>query len=106
VRAWASGSPCVAVAAPVFDPADLRARGLAICRALRADNPAAAALGAALRRGRVDWTAWADATVLGRTEAVGTRAREAGLEPGLVRSVLRLTLLPVLAPVRGALAGT
>jgi hypothetical protein len=105
MRSWASGSPCVAVAAPVFDPADLRARGLAICRALRADNPAAGALAGALRRGRVDWTLLADATVLGRPEAVGRGVREAGLEPVLVASVLRLTLLPVLAPCGEALAG-
>jgi hypothetical protein len=101
---WSSGGPCVDVAAPVFDPADLRARGRAICHALRADNPAAATLESALRRGRVDWTSWATATVLGRPESVGRDAQGAGLRPDLVASVLRLTLLPVLAPCWANLA--
>lgn len=101
--AWADGVPLFRNAPPALDGESLRARGLALARALRAANPAARPLARAIRREKGLLAAWAREALAGRPEEVAHRAGGAGLDPDLAASVLRLALLPELAPLSKAL---
>ncbi len=115
VAGWRAGIPAYRVGdrPPSFDPGDLRSRGLAIVAALPPDNPNARPLNLALRGGHADLAAWAGAIVGDRAEIVDQGAEALGLDAALVRSVLRLTLLPALddlarrlTALRGGIAWT
>lgn len=103
--AWRAGVPAFRAGdvPPPLDSDDLRARALAVLDALDADNPRAAPLGDALRAGRADLHAWAADALVARTDALDGVCAASGLDAALARSVLRLSLLPVLAPLAGAL---
>ncbi|HEX8202665.1 MAG TPA: formate dehydrogenase accessory protein FdhE, partial [Isosphaeraceae bacterium] len=107
VRLWSSGHPGSRAGFPVVgsdpDP-DLGRRSRAICQALRADNPAAAALDRFLRRDPGPWAAAAAGFFAGLPDDLEHVAGRAGVDPGLAAAVMRLALLPVLAPCWVALA--
>ena len=92
-RAWMAGETAFRAVPPEFDASDLRARALAILKALRRDNPDAAALAKA----EFDWVASARLAVRGDERGIARCAADLRVNPELVASVLRLALLPVLA---------
>jgi FdhE protein len=98
------GVPAFRAAPPLLDCAEIRARGLAICDALRGENPRASALRDAIRRGRADLLAWWGETLAARPDEVARQADALGVDPDLAASVLRLALLPALARWSGAIA--
>jgi FdhE protein len=102
--AWREGVPAFRSAPPSLDRAGLNARALAVCEALRAENPSASPLHTALRRGRADLLAGWDAVRDGSPQAIEAQATASGLNPSLLGSVLRLALLPALARLAEALA--
>jgi hypothetical protein len=102
--AWREGVPAFRVAPPPLDRAGLDARALAVCEALRGENPSSGPLQTALRRGRADLLAGWDAARDGSPEAIEAQATASGLNPSLLVSVLRLALLPALARFAEALA--
>jgi hypothetical protein len=127
LAAWRAGVPAFRAgeAPPLLDRDALRRRGVAVCEALAADNPAAGRFAASVRDGRADLHDWA-LVVLGddpgvprapaskpvRSVAPDARVEDnpwhplprsiveasPEIDPALARSVLRLALLPVLAP--------
>ena len=102
--AWRAGVPAFRAgdSPPALDQADLRARMVAILEGLSAENTQALSLLDAIRSGRVEPHAWAVAVLADRADEVDAAAL--GLDPLLVRSVLRMALLPVLARHSEALA--
>jgi FdhE protein len=81
------------------------ARWQAVCAALsRKGNESAAPLAEALRHGKLNGDELLAEVLAGRPEAVQARAEGQGLDPGLAATVLRLTLLPLLAAADAALA--
>lgn len=94
------GVPAFRAAPPPLDGGVLRARGMAICRALRSRKLAAAGpLLAVLGSRRVDLSACWFEGMAGRPETIDGEADALGLDLGLLLSVLRLALLPELAGV-------
>ncbi|MCA1685211.1 MAG: formate dehydrogenase accessory protein FdhE [Planctomycetia bacterium] len=104
--AWRTGVPAFRAgdAPPALDRDDLRARATSVVESLGAGNPHALPLLKALRDGSVAPHAWALSALSDRPEAVDDQAAALGLDPSLVRSVLRLTLLASLAGLSEALA--
>ena len=99
LAAWRAGVPAFRAgdAPPPIDADDLRSRALAVASCLSPGNPHAGPLIAALRDGRADPLAWAVDALADRADLVDAAAASAGLDPPLARSVLRLSLLPVLS---------
>ncbi len=89
------------------DPDRFRKRWRAVCRTVegQAGGEPAAALAAAVRKGRLDPVTLLGDVLAGRPEEVGARADALGLDPVLATTVLRLTAFPVLARVGAALDG-
>jgi FdhE protein len=88
-----------------LDPGALRTRWLSVCTALdrHQDGDAARCLAAAVRGGTLAADELLGDVLAGRPEGVHARAEALGLDPGLTATVLRLTLLPDLAGLHGAL---
>ena len=85
---------------PAFDLSDLRSRAEAILKALKPANPAAGSL----LRIAIDSRELADSTVVGNDRSIEAWALDAMLPVDLLVSVVRLTVLPVLAPLSIELA--
>ena len=97
IGAWRAGVP--AFRAGEAPPSlDVAARVVAVCAAFEGENPAADALSDAVRAGKVDPAAWASEALAGSQGTLDAESAGHGLDPALVRSVLRLALLPALAP--------
>jgi FdhE protein len=102
----AGGVPLLRGEALAPDTAAVRRRWRRAC-ALLSRQPGGAparALAAALRRGSLNLEALTRDALAGQPEAVHARAEALGLDAGLTATVLRLGLLPALAPVQAALA--
>src|SRR5262249_20362642 len=84
-------------------PPASRERALAVSAALRCAHPGAGAFAKALRRGSADLAGWARAVLAGSPDEVAAQAQAARLDPDLAASVLRVALLPLLAPWSAAL---
>lgn len=99
--AWSQGQPAFCTLDIALPALTLRARGLALGEAARPDHPGAPALQTAIASGSVNLAAlgWH----LLRGETVDPPADPA-LDLDLLASVLRLALLPSLAPATAALA--
>ena len=99
--AWRSGVPAFRAgeSPPALDAGDLRSRVVAVLDVLRAGNPLAGPFLDALKAGRADPHAWAVAWLSDLAIDVPPDIDEA-----LARSVLRLSMLPVLSRVSGRLA--
>jgi FdhE protein len=104
VTSWRDGVAAFRAAPPPLDGREVRARGLAICEVLRAENPRAAGLHDAARRGRADLLSWWSEILSGHPEEVARQADALGADPDLAASVLRLSLLPALARWSEAIA--
>lgn len=103
-EAWGAGVPAFRAAPPSVDRASLRSRGLALCSALRAENPRSSPLHGAIKRREVDLRAWWDEVLAGRPDSIDRQAEALAIDPALALSVLRLALLPALASSSGVLA--
>ena len=99
-RAWGAGETAFGVYPPSFDPDDLRERSNAISKALKAENPAAATL----VRADLDWMRIATSMAGGDERDVEEVALSLRLPIDLMRSIARLTVLPVLARCSAELA--
>lgn len=89
-----------------MDEGDMRRRCSRICKAVqrhRTDRTAAFAA-QALRRGRRTWSGLAAELLAGRVRSIHVWAEDMELEAKLFATVLRLTLLPVLARISDGLA--
>ncbi|GAC1474188.1 MAG: hypothetical protein NVSMB9_24080 [Isosphaeraceae bacterium] len=104
--AWKQGIPAFRVgeAPPILDRDDLRVRALAILDAIKLDNPEAESLSSSIRDGSVSLHSWALAALLDEESPIEDRAAALDLNPVLVRSVLRITCLPVFAACSETLA--
>jgi FdhE protein len=80
-----------------LEPNSFRARWLAVCRAVERENPAARSIADAFLT--VDSQDLLLQVVAGRPESVHTAADEAGLDPRVTATVLRLAALPGLAQI-------
>jgi FdhE protein len=104
-NAWREGVPAFRVAPPALDRPAIEARAVAICDALRAENPAAGLLRKRIRQGEANLlAAWESARLGGAPEESAARASAGSLDSALLLSVLRLALLPALARFAEALA--
>jgi FdhE protein len=99
------GVPLLRVETVGLDLTGFRRRWLAVCAALenREEGGPPRALGEALRAGRLNPGELTQHVLAGRPEEVHALAEKNGFDPGALAFVLRLTLLPVLAHLRGAL---
>jgi FdhE protein len=99
MSAWRAGVPALRAgdSSPIIPAEDLQARALAICDALKRENPRARELARAIRAETVDLRMWAEQAIAGTIEPIETAASALSLDPALARSVLRLSLLPSLA---------
>jgi FdhE protein len=88
-----------------IDAKAFRQRWRRACGALESQQAdgAAAALADAMRGGRLDPAAMADAVVAGRPEVVRERAEELRLDPGLATTLLRFTLFPLFTALEASL---
>ena len=86
------------------DPVTRRWRRACAVLSRRPEGAPARPLATSLRRGSLDLGEMIRDVLAGRPEAVHARAEAVGLDPGLTATVLRLSLLPALAPVQAALA--
>lgn len=99
IAAWRAGVPAFRAGEtpPGLDQVGLRERASAVCRAVSKLHPDAARLASAFDAEKVRGESiWHD-TLAGREDEVEDRARALGVDPALMRSVLRLALLPALA---------
>jgi hypothetical protein len=103
--AWHAGVPAFRAggATPNPDSDDLHARGLAVAEALAAEDSRALALRDALQGG-ADFSVWAHDLLGDRAEALEAQTNALKLDNALVRSVVRLALLPPLARVSETLS--
>jgi FdhE protein len=101
----AAGIPLLRGEPLVRDLPAFRRRWQRVCAAVqKSGNSAAAALGEALRSGKLDAAELTAEAVAGRPGAVHARADALGLDPGLTATVLRFTLFPSLSRLAGGLA--
>ena len=100
---WAGGRPAFQAHPPRLDGSSLVARVKVLSEALGAENEAARAFLSLIRKRRVDLQVWVGNVLAGRPEEVARGAEASGLEPSLVSSVLRLAILPALAPISAQL---
>jgi FdhE protein len=87
------------------DADEFRSRWQRACEALETQQAdgVAAALGDAVRAGRLDPGGMVDAVLAGKPEAVRGRAQELGLDAGLATILLRFTLGPLFTALEASL---
>ena len=98
LNAWKSGVPAFRVGEkpPTLVADDIRARGRAVLETIRVENLHAKSLITAIRDGAIDLSVWAQDIVGDPSIALDARAETRGLNAALVRSALRLAMLPSL----------
>lgn len=98
-QGWAAGIPAFRVGddPPMIAPDPLRRRAAAVCDALGVSSGPGVALRQCVLLGKADLHAWALEWLQGGSDAFNSDAERLGLAPDVVRSVLRLALLPALA---------
>ena len=102
-RGWSQGRPAFHECPPRFAESILKARSRSIAEVLGTENPSARHFDRVVQSRKVDLIAWANEAMAGRPEAITRSAEGAGLDPSLSSSILRLTLLPSLAPISAKL---
>jgi FdhE protein len=102
----AAGVPLVRDERLVIDLKRFRRRWCRACDALETLQPdgAAAALAAALNRGKLDPAALVESVTAGRADFVSARAADLGLDPELAATLTRYTLFPAFTALGTALA--
>ena len=103
---WRAGVPAFRSgdSPPRIDDADLRVRALALCEALRDVNPQAAAVHQAILAGELDLATLTFEALADHPGSLNVEASSIGADPALLRSILRLTLLPPLSRLAERLA--
>ncbi len=96
---WGMDEPVFLTLKPEFSEEDLRLRARRILKVLEPENPSAKPLS----RAQIDWKAWAGSTLLGDPGGFEHHILSQDLDANLARSILRLTLLPVLSACTTAL---
>ena len=101
-----SGVPLLRGERLVFERQSFLARWSAVCTALERHqgDPEATRLSASLRDGTLEIDRLVDLVLAGAVGVIAAEAETAGLNPALLASVLRLTLLPFLSEVTLAFA--
>jgi FdhE protein len=98
-QGWSEGRPAFQQQLPRLDASLLIARSRRLIEALGAGNKSAKNLDRAIRSRKIDLVACSNQALAGRPDEVTKNAETAGLDPLLTSSVLRLSLLPSLAPI-------
>jgi FdhE protein len=101
----ADGIPLLRGEPPAIDRDAFLGRWQRMCAALEQQHRdgSAAALGQAVRDGRLDPAEMMAAVLAGRPEAIRERAALLGLDPGLAATLLRFVLFPVFAALEMSL---
>jgi Protein involved in formate dehydrogenase formation len=102
-RGWPQGRPAFHERPPRLVESILTARSRGLAEALSAENPSARLFNKALRTRKIDLVTLANEAVGGRPDEIARSAEAAGLDQSLASSILRLSLLPSLAPISAEL---